>query len=293
MRKLALFIILAIMFATLSAEAACTLPWNPATYWSPFWPSCANTPRTMSYSILQSATTPTYYHGFCRVDYPNAGNGGETTTIIWDGGPWAQDPASVVDPTYCQCEKLRDYPPACVSSSTSESGIGGISQTDGSSSPIIVSFHGAVRAVSAAVSFDIDADGDDDHLAGWLGEGAFLALDRDGDGQITSGAELFGQRTTGSGGVNGYVALGAFDSNSDGTVTEDEAPGLLLWFDDGNGTSEAAELVSAWSHLSSVATPYRTIGRVDSTGNLYRWTSDARDGDGHQHQTVDVIFARP
>ena len=56
--------------------------------------------------------------------------------------------------------------------------------------------------------FDVDADGDLDEVA-WTEAGtdvAFLALDRDGDGRISSGQELIGDRTV-PGARNGVRAL--------------------------------------------------------------------------------------
>jgi hypothetical protein len=66
---------------------------------------------------------------------------------------------------------------------------------------------------------------------------AFLALDRDGDGQITSGEELFGNHTL-EGSANGFEALQrtAMESNGGvrrGSVSADDPvyAQLLLWTD--------------------------------------------------------------
>lgn len=51
-----------------------------------------------------------------------------------------------------------------------------------------------LTSVAAGVLFDIDGDGDLEHVA-WTEPGAavaLLAIDRNGDGRITTGAELFG-----------------------------------------------------------------------------------------------------
>jgi hypothetical protein len=66
-------------------------------------------------------------------------------------------------------------------------------------SPIVMSFGGGYDLTSAAdgVRFDIDADGTKERIA-WTRQGtnvAFLAVDRDGNGVIDSGAELFGDST--------------------------------------------------------------------------------------------------
>ena len=55
----------------------------------------------------------------------------------------------------------------------------------------------ALTSADPGEAFDVDADGDLDQVA-WTEAGtdvAFLAVDRDGDGRISSGRELIGDRT--------------------------------------------------------------------------------------------------
>jgi hypothetical protein len=167
-------------------------------------------------------------------------------------------------------------------------------------SPIVISRAGHLHLTSAqqGVAFDIDGDGDLDHIA-WTAPGSvgepFLALDRNGNGLIDNGAELFGtatpQRPATGEGRNGFVALRAFDADSDGTVYSWEAPDLLLWQDyNHNGVSDPAELRSAWTELVSVDTSYRTSRRTDQYGNRLRWRGNAHGASGRLVLT-DVIFA--
>lgn len=114
-----------------------------------------------------------------------------------------------------------------------------------------------------------------------------LALDRNGNGAIDNGAELFGDATPGSGNVNGYIALSQLDRNADGWVTREEAPWLLLWFDrNADGRSDDGELQSASDHLSAAGTDYREHRRVDQYGNRYAWNGWRRLADGKQAQTA-------
>ncbi len=118
------------------------------------------------------------------------------------------------------------------------------------------------------LSFDLDGDGIEtigidtanpilfDHTGsgvktatGWLGaDDAFLALDRNGNGSIDSGRELFGDSTLlpdGSEAVDGFAALAAEDTNADGVVDAQDAhfASLRLWKDlDQDGISDAGEL---------------------------------------------------
>lgn len=66
----------------------------------------------------------------------------------------------------------------------------------------------------------------------------WIARDLDGDGQITTGAELFGSSTAIAGGTarNGFEALAALDANRDGTIdASDPAFATLLLWSDRNG----------------------------------------------------------
>ncbi len=71
----------------------------------------------------------------------------------------------------------------------------------------------------AGVLFDFDGDGVKTGT-GWIkGDDGFLVLDRNGNGQIDSGAELFGVDTVKRDGTkarNGFDALADLDSNGDG-----------------------------------------------------------------------------
>jgi hypothetical protein len=65
-----------------------------------------------------------------------------------------------------------------------------------SGSPIVVPFEKSpeVKFSEPRIVFDLDADGSPEVIS-WPINGGFLVLDRDGDGQITSGKELFGDNT--------------------------------------------------------------------------------------------------
>ncbi len=85
--------------------------------------------------------------------------------------------------------------------------------------------------------------------AGWVAAAdALLALDKDGNGLIDSGAELFG---TATGAADGFADLARYDSNSDGVISsQDIAFGqMLVWQDtNGDGVSQSGELHSLSYH---------------------------------------------
>lgn len=100
------------------------------------------------------------------------------------------------------------------------------------------------------ILFDHDADGVRTGT-GWISaDDGLLVLDRDGDGAITSGRELFGDNTllaNGETAANGYDALSELDDNSDGVINATDAAysELRVWQDaNQDGVVQTGELKS-------------------------------------------------
>jgi hypothetical protein len=118
---------------------------------------------------------------------------------------------------------------------------------------------------------------------GWTAAGAdeaFLWLDRDHDGKVGSGAELFGTATplkNGQPAKNGFQALREFDTNGDGVITsrDDIWSQLQLWRDTNhNGISEPSETTPiARSGVYAFGLAYRWTGRRDQWGNSFKYES--------------------
>ncbi|HYH05491.1 MAG TPA: hypothetical protein VEK11_00390 [Thermoanaerobaculia bacterium] len=169
-------------------------------------------------------------------------------------------------------------------------------------SPIIISLRGDYHLTSAeeGVSFDIDADGMNDRIS-WTRAGAelaFLALDRNGNGRIDDGSELFGNHTVLRSGVkalDGFDALADFDENADQTINANDAVWneLRLWFDrnhDGNSALTELKTVRA-AGITAIGTEHRWIGRVDQHGNAFRFQGEVVVGTA-KRQCYDVFFTR-
>ncbi|MGE5346897.1 MAG: hypothetical protein ACM3JH_13165 [Acidithiobacillales bacterium] len=130
------------------------------------------------------------------------------------------------------------------------------------------------------VQFDIDGDGVRDQI-GWTAAArplAFLWLDRNADGFVTDGRELFGNHTflrDGREATNGFQALAELDFNADGLIDAADPIWweLMLWVDvNHDGISQSSEIGPlALSSVTAIGVDYSPSLRRDRFGNLFRY----------------------
>jgi hypothetical protein len=109
--------------------------------------------------------------------------------------------------------------------------------------PLVLNFGGTAAELSdQKFSFDLDGDGDQEQVSQLSSATGYLALDKNGNGRIDSGKELFGPQTN-----SGMGELAALDSDKNGWIDENDAAfsQLKVWVPDGKGDGKLMSLQEA------------------------------------------------
>ncbi|MDL2220840.1 hypothetical protein LJC55_04150, partial [Eubacteriales bacterium OttesenSCG-928-N14] len=140
--------------------------------------------------------------------------------------------------------------------------------------------------------FDLDFDGSMDSI-NFAGQGSgFLALDKNGDGKINDGSELFGP-STGS----GFSELRNYDHDANGWIDENDDifNNLLVWSKDKDGNDQLFKLKDLGIgaiYLGDVDTEFSFKGEGNQTQGVMRSTSfflKESGGAGTVHH-VDLMY---
>ncbi len=140
--------------------------------------------------------------------------------------------------------------------------------------PLVINVKGGpVSLENQTFTFDIDSDGELDNLA-VLGEFCgYLALDKNGDGLINDGSELFGAKTG-----RGFDELAVFDMDGNGWIDENDEifDKLRIWSKDADGNDRLVGIGVAGIGaicLTNVSTNFsikneanETLGKVRNSG---------------------------
>ena len=165
------------------------------------------------------------------------------------------------------CKDLREKAKACVETSVV------------AHSPLIFDEDGNnqidLTSAEDGVQFDLNGDGHKEQVAWSQAKGdktdGWLALDRNGNGAIDNGKELFGDQF---GAANGYQELAKFDINADGKIDKNDAvfKELRVWKDTNHdGVSQADELVNLTAGgVESIDLGFAESTAKDAHGNELR-----------------------
>jgi hypothetical protein len=268
---------------TMLHEIAHTLDIDHAGVYNPSGP-CGQTPG----ATVMNGYCPTASDPFSNLptsitpcDVTSVGNGdGYVCYAPYDCLDW--------DGVNCVCLEYDSDPPPCSCT------CGGTCTRSGECiytvecSPIIIAVGNnsdyQLTSSQAGVLFDLDANGTVERVA-WTKAWdtvAFLVRDRNGNGTIDDGTELFGNYSvlpSGQRAVNGFEALAYYDGpeyggNNDGAIDARDPvwAELQLWIDwNHNGFSESGELYRPGDFgLTTISIDYRETNRTDAFGNMFR-----------------------
>jgi hypothetical protein len=140
--------------------------------------------------------------------------------------------------------------------------------------PLAINFEGsAAQLTQDTFAFDIDADGSEDQISFVAPGSGFLALDKDNDGRINDGSELFGAVSG-----DGFSELAEYDEDGNGWIDEDDSMynSLRIWTKNAAGEDQLLALgdknIGA-IYLGRIATPFtlkdtenEVQGQVRATG---------------------------
>ncbi len=139
--------------------------------------------------------------------------------------------------------------------------------------PLVINLSGNIADISdQTFFFDIDGDGKEDEI-NRLGSGSgFLALDKNEDGIINNGSELFGTKSG-----NGFADLAAYDTDHNGFIDEGDEiwDKLKIWVTDENGNQQLYSLAEKGVGaicLQNAPTDFSVTDKSDQAKGMIRKT---------------------
>ncbi|MBK5931777.1 hypothetical protein [Halochromatium salexigens] len=139
--------------------------------------------------------------------------------------------------------------------------------------PLVINFSGtAAQLRDQRFEFDLDADGELSALPLLASGSGYLAFDRNGDGRVNDGSELFGALSG-----DGYADLKALDEDGNGWIDAADTVNeqLYLWLPEAGGDGKLLTLEEAGIaaiSTANVATPFELRGQHNADLGAVRAT---------------------
>ncbi|WP_135016927.1 calcium-binding protein [Carnobacterium divergens] len=153
------------------------------------------------------------------------------------------------------------------------------------------------KDIANGAYFDVDNDGKAEKV-GWINsDDGILVYDKNQDGQINNGNEIFGDGTmlaSGEFAKDGYEALAEYDENGDGQITESDSifDKLRIWRDlSGDGKSSIDELFTLRElNIKSIHLGYSLKNKDLGNGNILQSTGTYEKTDGTVLGTGTILL---
>lgn len=166
--------------------------------------------------------------------------------------------------------------------------------------PLVIDLNGngvQTLADSFGVSFDFDGKGTPSQT-GWVHpDDGLLVWDKDKDGLINHGEELFGDNSllnNHTKAKEGFSALAEFDSNGDGIIDNTDSlwSELKVWQDkNSDGLSQSHELIALDTlGIKSIELNAKETHFFDDNGNFHKLMAKVNWNNGTQTDITDVLF---
>ena len=162
--------------------------------------------------------------------------------------------------------------------------------------PLTITLYGPSPELSdAKFQFDLDADGDMEYISHLKPGSGFLVFDKNADGVINDGSEMFGTQTG-----NGFAELSVYDRDENGWIDENDAiyDKLKIWVRDSTGADRLMSLRDAGVGAISVDGIASKFDMKDEANNLHGSIRSTgiyltEDGMARTVQQIDLAAADP
>ncbi|WP_051302960.1 hypothetical protein [Psychromonas aquimarina] len=161
--------------------------------------------------------------------------------------------------------------------------------------PLVINLSGApVELSETSFQFDIDSDGEQDNIAFVKPGSGLLVLDKNGDGSINNGSELFGAQTG-----QGFNELAEYDADDNLWIDENDEifEKLQVWTKDADGLDTLISLKDAGVgaiYLGSTSSEFdltdnqnNLLGKVQRTGLFLK-----ENGEVSSMQQIDLAIQK-